>query len=85
MKELFKIDVKILVFLRNNSFKNNYPPQLSKDINATYSHCLKRTQELIKEGMIYKNGGDKKKSHIHLTDKGIEVANYLIKINELIK
>lgn len=70
---------KILMCISN---RINYSSKISKYLNATYSHTTKIVKELEKKGLtkIEKNG---RQTIIHLTEKGQEIKELLIKVNEL--
>lgn len=67
--------VKILVQL-NNPSRDNYPSQIAKDIDCTYSHAVRTLQRLEEQGLIESEKSGRKK-HLKLTEKGKKIAKAL--------
>jgi predicted transcriptional regulator len=65
--------VKLIVKIRLQR-NENYALQLSKEVNATYSHTVKVLQKMHELGLVEfeKNG---RKKIVRLTDAGVDVAD----------
>jgi DNA-binding MarR family transcriptional regulator len=75
--------VKILVHL-NNPSTDNYPSQIAKDIDCTYSHTVRITQRLEDHSLINaeKNG---RKKQLQLTDKGEKISKVLSELLHILR
>ena len=73
----------ILVALRKNQ-KNRYGSVLAKEVDCTYSHAVKILQEMEKAELVTFEKHGRIKT-IALTDDGNKVAEYIEKIEEVLK
>ncbi len=73
----------ILVALRKNS-KNRYGSVLAKEVDCTYSHAVKILQEMEKAKLVNFEKHGRIKT-ISLTEHGNKVAEYIEKIEEVLK
>jgi DNA-binding MarR family transcriptional regulator len=67
--------VKILVQL-NNPAKENYPSQISREIDCTYSHTVRIIQKLEQNGLVRAEKEGRKKQ-LQLTEEGQDIAETL--------
>lgn len=72
----------VIICIYNND--KSYSIKLMKDLNITWSYMYKIIKFLNKNNLIQiKNEGRKK--IIHITEKGKELSEHILKINNLIK
>jgi predicted transcriptional regulator len=72
----------MLVTLLNKS-NSTYASNLAKVVDCTYSHVVKILQEMQKAGLVsFEKQGRLKV--LTLTKKGVEVASYIDKLNNLL-
>jgi predicted transcriptional regulator len=72
----------MLVTLLNKS-NSTYASNLAKVVDCTYSHVVKILQEMQKAGLVtFEKRGRLKV--LTLTKKGVEVASYIDKLNNLL-
>jgi len=79
---LFRRKPALMLIALKKSSKLRYGSLLAKEVDCTYSHAVKILQCLQKLGII----GAEKQGRIKLvklTRRGLEVANYIEKVKEL--
>ena len=68
-----------LVYLLDK--KDAYASMLAKEVDVTYSHCVKTLQQLEEGGLVIRERIGRE-SRIKLTDKGKEIAMLCAKIRQ---
>lgn len=85
IKVLLNLQLKIIKYLYTHpNGNNNIGSKLSKEIGATYSCCCINYKILKDKGLIYYEKVDGRSRRLFLTDKGKEIVNLYLKIEELI-
>ena len=87
-KDIFEVFFRrkpamILVALKKN-LRNRYGSVLAKEVDCTYSHTVKILQEMEKAELVTFEKHGRIKT-IALTDDGNKVAEYIEKIEEVLK
>lgn len=76
---------KILVYLRNNSRKKNYPTSIAKDLKILHGNMTKKAIELEALGFLeVVKDKDSRKKCVQLTEKGKTIVDYITEINEVL-
>ena len=82
-KKGFRDTFQVLTTFKNNKTdKHTFYNELNKF--SYYNSFFRVKEELIEKGLIVIERDAKKKKHIRLTKKGMQVYNKLVEINELI-
>ncbi|MEM2131122.1 MAG: winged helix DNA-binding protein [Candidatus Woesearchaeota archaeon] len=89
MEKIFNVffrekPVKMLLEMNRNSKKTIYASNVAKAVDCTYSHVVKILQQMQKAGLVSFNKQGRLK-YLSLTKKGEDLANYIEKINIVLK
>ncbi|MEM2138839.1 MAG: winged helix DNA-binding protein [Candidatus Woesearchaeota archaeon] len=74
----------MLLEMNRNSKKTIYASNVAKAVDCTYSHVVKILQQMQKAGLVSFNKQGRLK-YLSLTKKGEDLANYIEKINIVLK
>jgi len=83
MIQLFKTQKEILIKLTNLSSRKWYSTRISKEINRTFSHTNHQISILEEWGLL-KKGKTGRIKFVTLTQKGLELARLLIKVEDIL-
>lgn len=78
-----KRPAQLLITLRRE--EESYANELSQKTGCTYSHTTKTLKKMEEKDLLRKYGGNGRKNKLEITEKGAEIADRLIEIDNQFK